>query len=120
MLAAVLVLWGIAALASEPASPASAPAPHPGPTRPDATRPEATRLEAAYSARAGLPLRQFGYDLLSHGTGTSPAALGTTGVAPIGGVQGDYVLGIGDDVQVVTRASQRSGRTAVGGWGRGS
>ncbi len=109
MLAAVLVLWGIAALASEPASPASAPAPHPGPTRPDATRPEATRLEAAYSARAGLPLRQFGYDLFSHGTGTSPAALGTTGVAPIGGVQGDYVLGIGDDVQVVTRASQRSG-----------
>ena len=97
MLAAMFGVWALAASAVEPAQPEVAPA---GAFVP-------SRLEAAYSARAGLPLRQFGYELFSHGTGTPGGAV--AGVAPVGGVQGDYVLGVGDDLQVVLRSTQRSG-----------
>ena len=97
VLAAALGVWAFAASAVEPAPPELASAQSFTPTR----------LEAAYSARAGLPLRQFGYELFAHGSGA--AAAPATGVAPMGGVQGDYVLGVGDDVQVVLRASQRGG-----------
>ncbi|MEI7610509.1 MAG: SLBB domain-containing protein, partial [Rhodospirillaceae bacterium] len=97
MLAATFGVWAGAASAVEPAQPEVAPA---GAFVP-------SRLEAAYSARAGLPLRQFGYELFSHGTGTPGGAV--AGVAPVGGVQGGYVLGVGDDLQVVLRSTQRSG-----------
>ena len=97
MLAAALGVWAFAASAAEPTQPEVVPVGSAVPSR----------LEAAYSARAGLPLRQFGYELFSHGTGAASGAV--TGVAPVGGVQGDYVLGVGDEVQVVLRASQKGG-----------
>ncbi len=97
MPAAMLGLWAVAGSAAEPGPGEAA----------TAERLTPTRLEAAYSNRAGLPLRQFGYELFSHGTGT--AAGSATGMAPVGGVQGGYVLGVGDEVQVVLRASQKAG-----------
>lgn len=101
VLAAALGVWAFAASAEEPSHSEVVAAQ----TATQAVAP--TRLEAAYSARAGLPLRQFGTELFSHGTDGAAGAV--TGVAPVGGVQGDYVLGIGDDLQVVLRSAQRSG-----------
>ncbi|MCP1608979.1 protein involved in polysaccharide export with SLBB domain [Azospirillum lipoferum] len=58
-------------------------------------------LEAAFSARAGEPLRQFGYDLFASTTDVAPA----TDAAP-GAIQGDYVLNTGDAVLVTLRGQK--------------
>ncbi len=86
---AVPLLWACAVLAA-------------GPTRSDPFLPlSASPLEAAFSARAGEPLRQFGYDLFS--SAREPAA--TDESAP-GAVQGDYVLNTGDAVTVTLRGQK--------------
>ncbi|WP_434618989.1 SLBB domain-containing protein [Azospirillum sp. B2RO_4] len=61
----------------------------------------ASPLEAAFSSRAGEPLRQFGYDLFA------PAADATERIdtAP-GAIQGDYVLNTGDAVLVTLRGQK--------------
>ncbi len=50
-------------------------------------------LELHFSTRAGVPLKQFGYDLF--GTGSSVSA------TQIGATQDSYILGVGDQVQIV-------------------
>lgn len=50
-------------------------------------------LEQLFSSRAGVPLRQFGYDVMGVG---SPVTATQTGA-----VQDSYVLGVGDQVQIV-------------------
>jgi protein involved in polysaccharide export with SLBB domain len=50
-------------------------------------------LEQLFSSRAGVPLRQFGYDVM--GAGSAVTATQT------GAVQDSYVLGVGDQVQIV-------------------
>ncbi len=54
-------------------------------------------LEAAFSARAGEPLRQFGYDLFAQGTDSR---------TPPGAVQGDYLLNTGDELLVTLRGQK--------------
>ena len=57
-----------------------------------------SRLEALYSARAGRPLMQFGYDILGVPSPVSSAQFGA--------VQDDYVLGAGDEIVVVLRGQE--------------
>lgn len=58
-----------------------------------------TALEAAYSARAGQSLRQFGYDLFA-----GPPPLASPIPAPVlDRAADDHVLGVGDAVTVVLR-----------------
>lgn len=84
---AALVLWVLAVPAAAGAAGAErAPSP----------------VEAAFSARADMPLEQFGYDLFP-GTGTA-------GPPPAGAVRGDYRLGIGDELLVTLRGQQTSSR----------
>ena len=89
----VLLLWACAVLAA-------------GPTRSDPhSPPSASPLEAAFSARAGEPLRQFGYDLFT--PAREPVA---TGESAPGAVQGDYVLNTGDAVTVTLRGQKSSSK----------
>lgn len=93
---AALILWVYAASAAEPARPvthARTPAaPAQGAPSP---------VEAAYSDRAGTPLRQFGYDQFGQEAGGRPGA---------GGVQGDYTLGPGDELLVSLRGQKSSSK----------
>jgi protein involved in polysaccharide export with SLBB domain len=50
-------------------------------------------LETQFSARAGVPLKQFGYDVF--GTGGSVTS------SQVGAAQDSYILGVGDQVQVI-------------------
>jgi protein involved in polysaccharide export with SLBB domain len=59
-----------------------------------------SRLEALYSARAGRPLTQFGYDILGV---PSPSS-----VVQAGNVQDNYVLGEGDEIVVVLRGQENA------------
>ena len=73
-----------------------------GPPRGDAALPTSpSPLESAFSARAGEPLRQFGYDLFAP-VGEPVQA---EGVAP-GAIQGDYVLNTGDALLVTLRGQK--------------
>lgn len=91
---AALILWVCAVWAA-------------GPTRdnPLLPRPQLASaespLEAAFSTRAGEPLRQFGYDLFAAAIDAAPA----TEAAP-GAIQGDYVLNTGDTVLVTLRGQK--------------
>jgi polysaccharide export outer membrane protein len=59
-----------------------------------------SRLEGLYSARAGRPLTQFGYDIL--GVPTAVTA------AQVGGVQDDYILNEGDEIIVDLRGQDNA------------
>jgi protein involved in polysaccharide export with SLBB domain len=59
-----------------------------------------SRLEQLYSARAGRPLRQFGYDMFGV---ASPIP-----VTQVGAVQDNYVLGPGDIIDVIMRGHEVS------------
>lgn len=84
----------------------SAPAVPPAPTvlAPAAPRsgpePAQSALETALSARAGLPLRQFGYDQVGVG--------GSVSVPQTGAVQDDYILGPGDEIDVALRGQENN------------
>jgi protein involved in polysaccharide export with SLBB domain len=68
------------------------------PPLPDSNR--ASRLEQIMSARAGLSLRQFGYDQLGSGRSVT--------VPQTGALQDDYVLGVGDELVVSLRGQENS------------
>ncbi|HEY0833459.1 MAG TPA: polysaccharide biosynthesis/export family protein, partial [Azospirillum sp.] len=93
---AALVLWAFAQPAAvSAAEPARAPSP----------------VEAAFSARADMPLQQFGHDLFPGG--------GPAGPPPLGAVRGDYRLGIGDELLITLRGQQTSSkRHRIDGEGR--
>lgn len=57
-------------------------------------------IEKAFSARAGMPLQQFGYDQLGVGR---PVA-----IAQMGALQDDYILGPGDQIVVSLRGQDNS------------
>lgn len=57
-----------------------------------------SRLEQIMSARAGVPLRQFGYDQFGSGRPVS--------IAQTGAVQDDYLLGPGDEIVVSLRGQE--------------
>jgi len=59
-----------------------------------------SRLEKIMSARAGYNLQQFGYDQVGPGTSVT--------VPQAGGVQDNYVLGSGDEIDVVLRGQENS------------
>lgn len=61
-------------------------------------------VEQAYSARAGSDLKQFGYELFDSD------AVRAHGREPVGAVQGDYVLGVGDELAVTLRGQINSTR----------
>jgi polysaccharide biosynthesis/export protein len=83
---AALMLWAHAVLAAEPVRPL-----------PFALPQDSSPLEIAFSTRAGEPLRQFGYDLFAQTADNR---------APIGAVQGDYVLNTGDELLVTLRGQK--------------
>lgn len=88
-----LFLWAFAAVAAEPARLPQAPLPN----EPEAGQAAASPVEAAYSMRAGIPLRQFGYDQFGpDGTTRSNS----------GAVQADYVLGPGDELLISLRGQK--------------
>jgi protein involved in polysaccharide export with SLBB domain len=71
------------------------------PTQLASKRPQQTsRLEQIYSQRAGMPLTQFGYDLVSNG--------GTVSALQIGAIQDDYILGQGDTIIVTLRGQENA------------
>lgn len=95
---AALVLWVHAAPAADPVQ-----------TRPHAAAPSLpaqSAVEAAFSARAGAPLRQFGYDQF---IGAPEGAV----TATLGAVQGDYQLGIGDTLAVMLRGQKTASKRIV-------
>lgn len=59
-----------------------------------------SRLEDIMSARAGVKLRQFGYDQLGVGRSIT--------IPQVGGVQDDYVLGTGDEIVVTLRGQDNT------------
>ena len=59
-----------------------------------------SRLEGLYSARAGRPLTQFGYEVL--GVPTPVSAL------QVGAVQDSYMIGEGDEIVVVLRGQENT------------
>ena len=68
------------------------------PAVPDGQSSRQSRLEQILSARAGVQLRQFGYDQLGSGR--------TITVPQTGAVQDDYVLGPGDEIIVSLRGQE--------------
>ena len=50
-------------------------------------------LEIDFSVRAGVPLQQFGYDVFG--------VPGTVSASQIGAVQDSYIVGVGDQIQVI-------------------
>ncbi|MCD8493986.1 MAG: polysaccharide export protein [Alphaproteobacteria bacterium] len=79
-------------------------------------KPEPSPLEAMYSRRVVSPLAQYGYDMFGVPTADTEAAL--MGAAkgapalPAGAVQDDFLLNIGDELEVVF-SGQRTDREAV-------
>ena len=68
-------------------------------------------IERLMSARAGVPIRQFGYDVFGHGT---PVVVRQTGA-----LQDDYVLGEGDEIILTLHGQQNSSfRTRIDRDGR--
>jgi protein involved in polysaccharide export with SLBB domain len=63
------------------------------PAPPPAVNTTVSGLEQQFSTRAGVTLKQFGYDVVGAGA--------TVTATQIGAVQDSYVLGVGDQVQVV-------------------
>lgn len=59
-----------------------------------------SRIELILSDRAGLPLRQFGYDVF--------AGLNQISVPQVGSIQGYYVLGPGDELQISLRGQENA------------
>ncbi|TWA59678.1 protein involved in polysaccharide export with SLBB domain [Azospirillum baldaniorum] len=90
---AALTVWGFAASAGEPASPA----PRAGIARPVPRPDSLSPIEAAYSERAGSVLFQFGYDQFGQDPPRRDGA---------GGVQADYTLGPGDELLVSLRGQK--------------
>lgn len=64
-----------------------------------------SRLEQIMSARAGISLKQFGYDQLGVGRAVS--------ISQMGAVQDDYVLGPGDEIVVSLRGQENAEYRAV-------
>jgi protein involved in polysaccharide export with SLBB domain len=69
------------------------------PTAPPAVLPTSP-LETLLSSRAGLPLKQFGYEQLGVGRAVN--------LPQVGAVQDDYVLGVGDEVVLTLRGQENS------------
>ena len=59
-----------------------------------------SRIEKAFSARAGMPLQQFGYDQLGVGRAVTTPQMGS--------LQDDYVLGPGDQIVVSLRGQENA------------
>src|SRR6185312_8841617 len=59
-----------------------------------------SRIELILSDRAGLPLHQFGYDVF--------AGLNQISVPQVGSIQGYYVLGPGDELQITLRGQENA------------
>lgn len=104
-----LMLWVCAASAAEPARDESRPAPPPANQTSNADAGLAGRppspVEAAFSERAGMTLRQFGYDQFIR-SGGGPRDGG-------GAVQDDYRLGPGDALLVTLRGQKSSSHRYV-------
>lgn len=64
-----------------------------------------SQLEQLFTQRAGRPLTQFGYD--TFGVGSSVP------VAQVGALQDTYILGVGDQLNVVLRGHQNQAYTAT-------
>jgi protein involved in polysaccharide export with SLBB domain len=59
-----------------------------------------SRIELILSDRAGLPMHQFGYDVF--------AGLNQISVPQVGSIQGYYVLGPGDQLQITLRGQENA------------
>lgn len=72
----------------------------PVPATPQTSSAPPSRLERLMSARAGVQLKQFGYDQLGIGQSVT--------VPQIGAVQDNYVLGPGDEIDVTLRGQENA------------
>jgi len=70
------------------------------PSAPPSTELPTSRLEQVMSTRAGIRLKQFGYDQFGVGRPVS--------IPQMGAVQDDYVLGPGDEIDVSLRGQQNA------------
>lgn len=75
------------------------------PTTPSSANLPASRLEQILSTRAGVKLKQFGYDQLGVGRAVT--------IPQMGAVQDDYVLGPGDEIVVSLRGQENAEYRAV-------
>lgn len=87
-----------------PAMPAQSTIPVATPPQPPAVQPP-SHLEQLYSQRAGRQLTQYGYD--TFGVGSSVP------VSQIGGLQDSYILGVGDQLNIVLRGHENTAYTAT-------
>ncbi len=78
--------------------PATPPAPPAAPQPP-------SQLEQLYSQRAGRQLTQYGYDTFGVGSSVS--------VSQVGALQDSYILGVGDQLNVVLRGHQNVAYSAT-------
>jgi polysaccharide export outer membrane protein len=67
---------------------------------PKSAAPTHSSLEMLYSARAGGPIGQFGYDLIANG--------GSIATTLNGAIQDDYVLGTGDEIVITLQGQQNA------------
>jgi len=71
-------------------------------------------IEAMYAARILSPLTQFGYDMFGVPTDATLAALSATQkTTPSGAVQDDFVLGAGDELEILFTGQRRDRLTAT-------
>jgi protein involved in polysaccharide export with SLBB domain len=90
---------------SAPAMPSQTTiAPTMAPAAPSAPQPP-SHLEQLFSQRAGRPLTQFGYDTFGVG--------GSVPVTQIGALQDSYILGAGDQINVVLRGHENVAYTVT-------
>ena len=81
------------------------PTPAPGASGASAASQQPSQLEQLFSARAGRQLTQFGYD--TFGVGASVP------VSQIGALQDTYVLGVGDQLNVILRGHENVAYTVT-------
>ena len=100
------ILQGISQ-GQQPAPPTQSAAPpvssstttfQPVSTQPVSTTPSG--LEIEFSNRAGVPLQQFGYDVFG--------VPGVVNASQIGAVQDSYIVGVGDQIQIIMTGHQNA------------
>jgi len=105
------ILQGISQ-GQQPAAPTQSTAPPVSSTtttlQPVITQPVSTGpsgLEIEFSNRAGVPLQQFGYDVFG--------VPGVVNASQIGAVQDSYIVGVGDQIQIIMTGHQNATYTVT-------
>ncbi|MGH1399454.1 MAG: SLBB domain-containing protein [Alphaproteobacteria bacterium] len=92
---------------TKPESPNSIHTPTPITQSPSTENRLPSTIEQMYAARILTPLSQFGYDMFGVPSEETRTALGNTKTTPSGAVQDDFILGSGDELEILFTGQRR-------------